>query len=138
MSHEGIRIVSEDERKRAERDSRPLPPEAVTPAKVKVGLTDGTGMSIVWKDGHESHWSFVFLRDACPCATCHEERQRTGRRPGEPPQKPKEMFPIYAPPARPTEASPVGRYAIKFQWNDGHESGIYSWDFLRRLDMQTE
>ena len=32
---------------------------------------------------------------------------------------------------RPTHAEPVGRYAIRFVWNDGHELGIYSWPFLR-------
>jgi DUF971 family protein len=33
--------------------------------------------------------------------------------------------------ARPETAEPVGKYAIKFHWNDGHELGIYSWQFLR-------
>jgi DUF971 family protein len=28
--------------------------------------------------------------------------------------------------------NPVGKYAINFRWNDGHSSGIYSWEFLRR------
>jgi DUF971 family protein len=33
--------------------------------------------------------------------------------------------------AKPTSAEGVGKYAIKFHWNDGHELGIYSWQFLR-------
>jgi DUF971 family protein len=33
--------------------------------------------------------------------------------------------------ARPTEVAKVGNYAIRFAWNDGHEHGIYSWDYLR-------
>ena len=33
--------------------------------------------------------------------------------------------------ARPTEVKPVGKYAISFHWNDGHEHGIYSWKYLR-------
>ena len=33
--------------------------------------------------------------------------------------------------ARPLTAEGVGKYAIKFHWNDGHELGIYSWQFLR-------
>ena len=33
--------------------------------------------------------------------------------------------------ARPVSAEGVGKYAINFKWNDGHESGIYSWDYLR-------
>jgi len=33
--------------------------------------------------------------------------------------------------AKPVSAGPVGKYALKFKWNDGHELGIYSWQFLR-------
>jgi DUF971 family protein len=35
--------------------------------------------------------------------------------------------------ARPTVVEPVGKYAIRFTWNDGHEHGIYSWDYLREV-----
>ena len=134
MSHEGIRLVSREESERSATAERPLPPAAITPAKVRIALTEGTGVEIQWKDGHRSQWTFPFLRDACPCATCHEEREKSGRAVGEPKPAPVQMFPMYTPPARPLEALPVGRYAIKFKWADGHESGIYSWDFLRRLD----
>ena len=57
--------------------------EAIEPARVRVQKTSGTGMEIDWKDGHQSSWTFTWLRDACPCATCHEERGATGRKPGE-------------------------------------------------------
>lgn len=134
MSHEGIRMISREESERAAVADQPLPAAAITPAKVKVGLTEGTGVDILWKDGHRSHWSFPYLRNACPCATCHEEREKSGRALGEPKPVPQTTFPIYTPPAKPLSAEPVGRYALKFQWADGHASGIYSWDFLRRLD----
>lgn len=134
MSHEGIRILSFEQARRESRSERLLSPDAVTPAKVRVAITEGTGVDITWKDGHVSHWTFPYLRDACPCATCHEEREKTGRAPGEPKPAPPQMFPMYAAPARPLQAEPIGRYAIKFKWNDGHESGIYAWEFLRRLD----
>ena len=135
MSHEGIRLVSREESERAARAERALPPDATTPAKVRIGLSDGTGVDIAWKDGHTSTWTFPYLRDACPCATCHEEREHSGRAPGEPKPTPLQMFPMYTPPARPLSAEPIGRYAVKFKWADGHESGIYSWEFLRRLDL---
>ncbi|WP_419804543.1 gamma-butyrobetaine hydroxylase-like domain-containing protein [Terriglobus sp.] len=134
MSHEGIRFISHEEARRAEQRDRALPSEAVTPSKISVDVTGGTGMTILWKDNHRSHWSFPFLRDACPCATCHEEREKTGRAPGEPKPAPQSAFPMYKEPVRPRKAEPIGRYAIKFHWNDGHESGIYAWDYLRRLD----
>ena len=134
MSHEGIRLVSREEHERTANAEKPLAHEAVSPAKVRIALTEGTGVEILWKDGHRSQWSFPYLRDACPCATCHEEREKSGRAPGEPKAMAKQMFPMFTPPARPLEATPAGRYAIKFKWADGHESGIYSWEFLRRLD----
>lgn len=103
------------------------------PKSVKVNLTTGTGMDIEWKDGHRSHYSFVFLRDACPCALCDEERSKAGREPGEPPKKAADALPMFKPAVKPLSAEGVGKYAIKFQWNDGHDLGIYSWEFLRKV-----
>ena len=132
MSHEGIRFASEEEARRRTQQDYKLPAEATQPAKVRVNKTEGTGMEIDWKDGHHSSWSFPWLRNACPCATCHEERDAAGRQPGEPLPKADTLLPMYEPPPRPTAVTPVGRYAISFTWSDGHSSGIYSWDFLRR------
>jgi DUF971 family protein len=101
------------------------------PKSVKVNLTTGTGVDIEWKDGHHSHYSFVFLRDACPCALCDEERGKMGRQPGERPKAVLGALPMFKEAAKPTSADAVGKYAIKFHWNDGHELGIYSWQFLR-------
>jgi DUF971 family protein len=120
MSHEGIRFVSEEQARRDAAAHRELPSGATEPVKVRVLKTEGTGMVIDWKDGHQSHWSFAWLRLACPCATCHEEREKDGR------------APMYQAPARPESVQQVGRYAISFHWNDGHSSGIFSWDYLRR------
>ncbi|MBT9331398.1 gamma-butyrobetaine hydroxylase-like domain-containing protein [Paracidobacterium acidisoli] len=132
MSHEGIRFISEEQARKEQALQRELPREATDPAKVRVHKTEGTGMEIEWKDGHRSAWSFAWLRLACPCATCHEEREQSGRQPGEPKPQPPTLLPMYQAPPRPDAVKPVGRYAISFDWNDGHTSGIYSWDFLRR------
>jgi DUF971 family protein len=135
MSHEGIRIVSASQ---AERDAiaaaeEKLPSAAVTPQKVRVMKTEGTGVEIDWRDGHHSAWNFAWLRNACPCATCHEEREHSGRPPGVPKPKPSTLLPLYEAPVRPLEVTPVGKYALRFKWSDGHESGIYSWEYLRRV-----
>ena len=115
-------------------------------------------MEIDWQDGHKSSWSFTWLRDACPCATCHEERNASGRAPGEPKLKVAPPPPVQAAPAIPTvgrvvtawkapglaaravagsvqpvKVTQVGRYAIRFKWSDGHETGIYSWNYLRSV-----
>jgi DUF971 family protein len=133
MSHEGIRIVSAEEAQRDGGQERKFSADAVTPAKVRVMKTEGTGVAIDWKDGHRSEWGFAWLRDACPCATCHEEREKSGRKTGESKPKPQTLLVMYEAPARPVEVTPVGKYALKFKWADGHEAGIYSWEYLRRV-----
>jgi len=109
------------------------PSAATDPRSVKVSITTGTGVNIEWNDGHSSHYSFQFLRDACPCAMCNEEREKSGRRPGESPKLAPGALPMFKATARPVSAEGVGKYAIKFSWNDGHDLGIYSWKLLREL-----
>lgn len=132
MSHEGIRFASSEEKVREDEQNRTLDRAAITPAKVRVLLTDGKGLEIDWKDGHRSAWSFAWLRNACPCAICVEERTQEGRGPGEPKRKSSQLLPMYTPPPKPSSVIPVGRYALQFNWVDGHSSGIYSWEYLRR------
>ena len=108
-------------------------PGVADPKSVEVNVTTGSGVEIEWKDGHRSHYSFQFLRDACPCALCDDERNQSGREPGEPPRTAPGALPMYREPARPVETEPVGKYAIRFTWNDGHQHGIYSWQLLREL-----
>ena len=98
-----------------------------------VNITTGTGMEIEWRDGHRSSYSFQYLRDACPCALCNEERNKSGRRPGESAGQAPGALPMFRPAVRPTQAEAVGRYAIRFTWNDGHQHGIYAWDYLREM-----
>ena len=132
MSHEGIRFVSKDEEARASQENRPLSRDAVTPQKVRVLITEGKGLEIDWSDGHKSAWSFAWLREACPCATCIDQRTQESRKPGQPRPKPAALLPMFTPPPKPTGAHAVGRYALQFNWQDGHSAGIYSWDYLRR------
>lgn len=113
----------------------PLPSltAATDPKSVKVNLSTGSGVDIEWKDGHVSHYSFVYLRDACPCAMCEEERGKSGRKMGDPPKLAPGALPMFKPTAKPLSAEGVGKYAIKFSWNDDHDLGIYSWRLLREI-----
>lgn len=109
------------------------PTAATDPKSVKVNLTTGTGVDIEWSDGHVSHYNFPYLRDACPCAMCEDERGKAGRQPGDPPKPAAGMLPMFKAAAKPLSAEGVGKYAIKFAWNDSHDLGIYSWKFLREI-----
>ena len=80
MSHEGFRLLPEEQARRIDAEHAPLPREMTEPVKVRVLKTEGTGMQIDWRDGHRSTWSFAWLREACPCATCHDEREKEGTR----------------------------------------------------------
>ncbi len=133
MSHEGIRVATKEQQERESAANRPLPRIAMTPEKVRVLLTEGKGLEIDWADGHKSSWGFAWLREACPCATCVDQRAAEMRKPGQPKPKPTALLPMYAPPAKPKSVQPVGRYAIQFNWLDGHSGGIYSWEYLRRV-----
>jgi DUF971 family protein len=103
-----------------------LKPGPVKPVRLK---KEGEGLAIDWSDGLQSHISWQRLRDNCPCANCREERA-----------KPADPFRILTVkdlerPAQvaPLAMSPVGHYAYKIQWNDGHDTGIYTIENLREL-----
>lgn len=84
---------------------------------------DGTALRIDWKDGHRSEFAPWTLRMACPCAGCVDEM--TGRRILDPDR--------VSPGVHPLEIRYVGRYALQFIWSDGHQTGIYPFEFLRNL-----
>jgi DUF971 family protein len=133
MSHEGIRFLAPEAAAREASLTTKLTGDAVRPQKIAVDISGGTGMNITWRDGHHHAWTFAWLRAACPCATCHEEREAEGRAPGIGKAKPSALLPMYEAPPRPTAVTPVGKYALRFQWNDGHEAGLYSWEYLRNV-----
>lgn len=110
-------------------------PAAARPKSVQVNKTAGTTVEIAWADGHQSAYKFQYLRDACPCATCDEERGQPGqeRQPWESPRPKPGALPMFKQPVRPNHVRSIGRYAIAFDWSDGHHHGIYSWEFLRTI-----
>jgi DUF971 family protein len=90
----------------------------------EIGPTaDGRRLRLRWKDGHVSELTPWELRVACPCAGCVDEM--TGRRTLEPESVDSGVHPM--------EIVYVGRYALGFRWSDGHETGIYPFEYLRRL-----
>jgi DUF971 family protein len=93
-----------------------------------IAISKSKGIKIDWKDGHASDYGLVYLRDKCPCATC------TGAH-GTPPRQPEASnpFPMFKPTLKMLNAEPVGAYAIRIHWSDGHSSGIYSYDHLRAI-----
>jgi DUF971 family protein len=101
-------------------------PGSVSPVALKKEGDDR--LVIEWSDGHRSVYTWTHLRAHCPCAGCREERLQ-----------PPDPFRILKPeelgkgPLRPAAMTPVGYYAYKITWNDGHDTGLYTLEILREL-----
>jgi DUF971 family protein len=102
------------------------------PTAIKIHVKTGAGVDITWTDGHTSHLDFPLLRENCPCATCKDERgikeEAISLAPMSSP-----LLPMFKPKARAQSATQVGNYAIQISFNDGHSTGIYSYEYLRTL-----
>ena len=87
----------------------------------------GSELAIQWKDGTETFLPLRFLRTACPCAACGGEPDVLGE--------------VVRPNVSYTDQSfilrgwnQVGGYALQLNWADGHNTGLYPFDYLRRID----
>jgi DUF971 family protein len=95
--------------------------ERTTPVEIR--KKGGERITIRWTDGHESPYPARYLRGRCPCAQCVSEM--TGQR---------LVFEEHvAPDVAVSSARTVGHYALHFDWSDGHTTGIYAFDYLRRI-----
>lgn len=97
-----------------------------------IAISKSKGIKIDWKDGHTSSYPLALLRDECPCASCTgahgTEPQRTNYSKPDP-----APFQMYKPVLKMLGVEEVGSYAIRIAWNDGHGSGIYSWNHFRKI-----
>ena len=87
----------------------------------------GNELAIKWDDGVESFIPLERLRRACPCAECKGETDIMGNLYRGPDK------PLSPPSFQLLRFGYVGGYAIQPQWADGHSTGLYSFDYLRRL-----
>lgn len=84
-------------------------------------LPEERKLRLTWSDGHTGELPYDYVRGWCPCAGCQGHSGLTfGFQP--PPE-----------PVAPDSITPVGNYAISIAWSDRHATGIYRFDYLRRL-----
>jgi DUF971 family protein len=86
----------------------------------------GRELAVQWNDGSEIYLELESLRRACPCAACGGEPDVLGRtaRPNV----------TYTPESFILKAFQiVGGYALQPEWRDGHSTGLYSFQYLKRL-----
>ena len=85
-----------------------------------------SGIALSWSDGLDAELQVVALRQQCPCAFCVDEL--TGQRRLDPTSVPEDL--------ELRDMQPVGRYAYRILFGDGHDSGIYTVERLRALSEE--
>ena len=97
---------------------------------VRLDLKKDERLEIEWQDGKVCTYSLALLRTQCPCALCKEQRATEKA-------KPKTSLTIlpgnFSGRLTVLDAHLVGNYAIQLEWSDKHESGIYSFQYLREI-----
>lgn len=78
-------------------------------------------LRLAWDDGHAADYAYTYLRGYCPCAACQGHTNEAIR--FHPPTGAVDLVAI----------EPVGHYAISLRFSDGHGTGIYRYDFLRKI-----
>jgi DUF971 family protein len=80
-------------------------------------------LEVTWPESRVDRFPYLTLRSECPCATCRNEW--TGERMLDPKS--------IRPDLKLVGMENIGTYAVQFAWNDGHSSGIFTWESLRAL-----
>lgn len=86
----------------------------------------GEELALSFADGQEAYLPLPMLRRACPCAVCQGEPDALGRVVRPKVEHGPRAFEL-------NRFDTVGGYALQLFWSDGHSSGIYTYDYLRRL-----
>ena len=84
-------------------------------------ITFAKDLVVDWGEGLVVHYPFFSLRDACPCAGCVDEM--SGRKTLDPEKIAKDIHI--------KSCAYVGNYALRIDWSDGHDTGIFSFRYLR-------
>jgi DUF971 family protein len=97
--------------------------DLTAPLRIHADRAERT-LRIEWADGHVSLFDFVTLRWLCPCAYCRGEMGQPGWLDSNPTLTPEQT--------RLMSVDAVGNYAIAPGWGDGHHTGYYTFEGLRR------
>lgn len=95
-----------------------------------ITLNRETGLLVMgWSDGKQCEYPLNHLREACPCVECRGGHHNMGLA-----NAPDDILTLK--PARSYKVEKidmVGQYALQFSWDDGHHTGIYTWEYLHKL-----
>ena len=94
----------------------------LAPTDIKADRPNRT-FEVAWPDGRTDHIPFRAMRRDCPCAACVSEL--TGERLLDPACVSEQVEPV--------GVELAGNYALKVRWSDRHDTGLFTWEHLRRL-----
>jgi DUF971 family protein len=121
-----------------------LLPLAVSDAPRHMDLKKDRGLTIEWADGSTSYYSIAYLRRMSPSAEMKQLREEQAKNP---------LAVLPASVARAmsssgggaggaglvaVDAELVGNYAIRIRFSDGHDTGLFSWSYLREIDPENK
>jgi DUF971 family protein len=94
-------------------------------------LKKDAGLSVEWGDGTRSFYPIAYLRRMSPSADAKDLREKIASNPLTvlPTPRAGGGGPLVA-----LDAELVGNYAIRIRFSDGHQTGLYSWEYLRQID----
>lgn len=91
-------------------------------------------LKITWGDGEESTFTLSYLRANCPCASCKKFREEQQENKKTATGLSLSILPgNYTGAIEATKADLVGNYALRIEWSDRHDTGIYSFEYLRGI-----
>lgn len=93
----------------------------------KLNLKKDESLTIIWSDGREDVFSIQFLRARCPCAGCKELRAQMGK------SRLTVLPSTGVSKVTALGAQMVGNYAVRIVFSDGHDTGIFSFAYLREI-----
>ena len=106
---------------------------AFKPTGITVNKTEGY-LEITWNDGLVSQYPLSHLREACPCVECRGGHANMGLE--HAPENLLKLTPMRS--YEITALNPIGNYAVQPIWDDGHDTGIYTWEYLRVISPQKQ
>ena len=106
--------------------------DTMTPRPKHLDLNKAKGLTVHWQDGDETFYPIKYLRKMSPSADQRMLREEMARNPLT--VLPASVIEHAGEPLTATAAELIGNYAVRIVFSDGHDTGIYSWDYLREID----
>jgi len=95
---------------------------------VHLDLKRDEALTVRWSDGRESVYPVAYLRRMSPSADAEQQREALATNPLTVSSS------SGGGPLRAERVEPVGRYAVRLVFSDGHHTGLYTWAYLREID----